>query len=102
MSVAQAVDPEEALVASVSSCHMLWFLSLAAKEQRVVESYRDEAWAVLGRGADGRMAILEVHLRPRVLFGAGDPGPDGLARLHHAAHEACFIANSIRAVVVVE
>ena len=102
LSVAAAVDPEEAFVASVSSCHMLWFLALAAKEGRVVESYRDEAWALLGPGPDGRAAILEVHLRPRIVFGAGDPGAEGLARLHHAAHEECFIANSIRGVVLVE
>jgi organic hydroperoxide reductase OsmC/OhrA len=102
MSVAAAVDPEEAFVASVSSCHMLWFLALAAKEGRVMDSYRDEAWALLGPGPDGRIAIQEVHLRPRIVFGDGDPGPEGLARLHHAAHEECFIANSIRGVVQVE
>ncbi len=102
MSVAEAVDPEEAFVASVSSCHMLWFLALAAKEGRVVDSYRDEAWALLGPGPDGRVAILEVHLRPRIAFSGGDPGPEGLARLHHAAHAECFIANSIRGRVLVE
>ena len=100
LSVAEAVDPEEAFVASVASCHMLWFLSLAAQQGRVVESYRDDASATLGRDGSGQLAILDVYLRPAVEFGPGsDPGPDGLAALHHAAHARCFIANSIRATV---
>ena len=100
LSVAEAVDPEEAFVASVASCHMLWFLSIAAQQGQVVESYRDDASAALGRDGSGRLAILDVYLRPRVEFGAGsDPGAEGLAALHHAAHTRCFIANSIRATI---
>lgn len=100
LSVAEAVDPEEAFVASVASCHMLWFLSIAAQQGHVVESYRDAATATLGRDGSGQLAILDVYLRPAVEFGAGsDPGAAGLAALHHAAHARCFIANSIKATI---
>jgi len=98
-----AVDPEEALVAAVASCHMLWFLSLAAEQGYVVDSYSDAAEGRMGRFADGRTGITEVVLRPRVLV-SGDAPPDASAvnALHHAAHERCYIANSIRAEVRVE
>lgn len=92
-----AVDPEEAFVASLSSCHMLWFLSLAAKQGFVVDSYRDDALGRMGRDAGGRLAMLEVILRPAVRFAAGRaPTADELARLHHAAHDECFIARSVK------
>ena len=100
LSVAEAVDPEEAFVASVASCHMLWFLSIAAQQGHVVESYRDAASATLGRDRSGQLAILDVYLCPAVEFGAGNgPGAAGLAALHHAAHARCFIANSIKATI---
>jgi organic hydroperoxide reductase OsmC/OhrA len=103
LSVAEAVDPEEAFIAAVASCHMLWFLSIAAGRGFVVEAYRDEAWAAIGRGAGGGAEITDVFLRPRVQFAAGgDPGPAGLAELHHAAHARCLIANSIRSEVHIE
>ena len=100
LSVAEAVDPEEAFVASVASCHMLWFLAIAARRGYVVDSYRDAASAVMGPDAGGRLAILDVYLRPTVRFadGKGVAG-EGLAELHHAAHVECFIANSIRSAV---
>lgn len=92
-----AVDPEEAFVAALSSCHMLWFLSLAAAAGWVVDDYRDDALGVLARNAQGRMAMTVVTLRPAVSFGgASQPDASELARLHHAAHEACFIASSVR------
>ncbi|TBU97410.1 OsmC family protein [Phytopseudomonas dryadis] len=96
MSDASAVDPEEAFVASLSSCHMLWFLSLAAKQGFQVDRYEDCARGTLARDSQGKLAMTEVVLRPRVSFGAG-PQPDApqLQALHHAAHEACFIANSV-------
>ncbi len=96
------VDPEEALVASVSSCHMLWFLDLARHAGLVVETYRDEALGEMTRIAPGRMAITRIVLRPGIRF--ADPQPDAatIARLHAEAHDRCFIANSIRADVVVE
>jgi organic hydroperoxide reductase OsmC/OhrA len=103
MSVAAAVDPEEAFVAAVASCHMLWFLSIAAERGYVIDEYRDQAWAVLGRGADGGIAITDIHLRPLVRFApGGDLGAAATGELHHAAHARCLIANSIRAEVHIE
>jgi organic hydroperoxide reductase OsmC/OhrA len=96
------VDPEEALVASASSCHMLWFLHLAKDAGLDVASYRDEAVGTLGKGADGRIAITRIALRPRIEFAGEAPASEILARLHHAAHERCFIANSLKGEVVVE
>lgn len=97
MSVAAAVDPEEAFVASLSSCHMLWFLSIAAKRGYAVEGYRDEAVGVMAKDSSGRTAMTLVTLRPVVEFG-GDRRPtiDDLFDLHREAHEQCYIANSVR------
>ena len=97
MSDASAVDPEEAFVASLSSCHLLWFLDLACRAGWVVDTYQDAASGVLAKNADGLLAMTEVILRPAVRF-AGDHQPDAaeITRLHHAAHAACFIANSVR------
>lgn len=96
-SDASAVDPEEAFVASLSSCHMLWFLALAAQQGFQVERYRDQALGVMAENAEGRLAMTEVLLRPQVCFG-GERQPDAeqLHALHHRAHEACFIANSVK------
>lgn len=103
MSDPAAVDPEEALVAAVSSCHMLFFLAYAAKDGLVVDHYRDQAVGVMGRDDRGRVAITAVTLRPAVRF-SGDRLPDAAAidDLHHRAHDHCYIANSIRAPVTVE
>lgn len=97
MSDAAAVDPEEAFVGSLSSCHLLWFLDLACRAGWVVDDYRDAATGVLAKDAQGRLAMTVVTLRPAVRF-VGDRQPDAaeIHRLHHAAHEACFIANSVR------
>jgi organic hydroperoxide reductase OsmC/OhrA len=96
-SDAAAVDPEELFVASLSSCHMLWFLDLACRAGWCVDAYDDDAVGTLAKDAQGRLAMTEVVLRPVVDFG-GDRRPDAaeVARLHHAAHAACFIANSVR------
>jgi len=97
MSVVAAVDPEEAFVASLSSCHMLWFLSIAAKRGFVVESYRDEAIGVMARNSTGRMAMTLVTLRPAAEFGGEKlPTADDVVALHHEAHKQCFIANSVQ------
>ncbi len=98
-----AVDPEEAFVAALSSCHLLWFLDLAARAGWVVDDYRDKASGLLARDERGRMAITQVTLRPRVRFG-GDrqPSAEQHAELHHQAHEHCYIAQSVRADVVCE
>jgi organic hydroperoxide reductase OsmC/OhrA len=95
------VDPEEAFVASLSSCHMLFFLDFARRAGVVVTSYEDEAEGVMEKGADGRMRISKVTLRPRIAF-AEAPDSAALDALHHKAHEACFIANSVTSEVVVE
>ena len=96
-SDASAVDPEEAFIASVSSCHMLWFLSLAAQQGFRVDRYEDAAEGTLGTMPDGRQGMTEVVLRPDITFsGARLPADADVEGLHHAAHERCFIANSIR------
>jgi organic hydroperoxide reductase OsmC/OhrA len=102
-SDAAAVDPEEAFVASLSSCHMLFFVDFARRGGWVVDSYADEAEGVLEKRDDGKMWMSRVTLRPRVTWG-GDAQPDdaAIADLHHRAHEACFIANSVTTEVVVE
>ena len=96
MSVEAAVDPEEALVAALASCHMLWFLSLAAGRGLCVEDYADAAAGVMGHNAAGRVAMVRVTLHPRVLFGGAQlPTREDLVQLHAQAHEECFIANSV-------
>jgi organic hydroperoxide reductase OsmC/OhrA len=96
-SVAEAVDPEEAFVATLSSCHMLWFLSIAAKRGFVVESYRDEAAGIMAMNADGKLAITRVTLQPNAQFsGERQPSKDDVKDLHHEAHEQCFIASSVK------
>lgn len=102
-SDAAAVDPEEAFVASLSSCHMLWFLDVAARAGWVVDSYRDEATGTLARNAEGQQAMTRVVLRPAVQFAPEKtPTADELHVLHHRAHAACFIANSVKTEVVCE
>lgn len=96
------VDPEEALVASASACHMLWFLHLARDAGLDVAAYRDEARGTMAKDERGRMAMVRIVLRPRIEFAGEAPGPEALARLHHEAHESCFIANSLRTEIVVE
>ncbi|MDM5179624.1 OsmC family protein [Massilia sp. DJPM01] len=103
MSDPAALDPEEALVASVSSCHMLFFLSLAARAGHVVDDYRDRAVGTLDKNADGKMAMTKIVLRPAISFADGTrPDAAQLDALHHAAHAQCYIASSIKADVVIE
>lgn len=103
MSDARAVDPEEAFVASLASCHMLWFLSIAAKHGYLVDAYADDASGLMAKNPAGRLAVTSVTLRPQVAFsGAKLPDRAALDALHHEAHEACFIAASIRSEVVIE
>jgi organic hydroperoxide reductase OsmC/OhrA len=97
------VDPEEAFVASLASCHMLWFLSLAARRGFCVDHYADSAVGTLARNDAGKQAITRVVLRPAVAFsGPRQPSRADLDALHHEAHDACFIANSVRTEVVCE
>ncbi|MFN6129961.1 MAG: OsmC family protein [Planctomycetota bacterium] len=97
MSDASAVDPEEAFVASLSSCHMLWFLSIAAKRKFRIDRYRDVAVGVMNKNAEGRMCMLTVTLNPEVQF-SGDvlPTSEEIHEMHHEAHDECFIANSVK------
>jgi organic hydroperoxide reductase OsmC/OhrA len=102
-SVVEAVDPEEALVAAASSCHMLTFLYLAAKRGFVVESYADDAFGVLDKNPEWKLAITRITLRPRIEFSSNKiPSSAELEALHHSAHEECYIASSIKSEVVVE
>lgn len=97
LSDAAAVDPEEAFVSALSSCHMLWFLSIAAERGFCVDSYSDAATGVPGKNQAGKMAMKEVILRPEVNFsGELMPSREQIDQLHHAAHEQCFIANSVK------
>ena len=100
MSDAAAVDPEEAFVASLAACHMLWFLSLAAQQGHVVDRYRDAATGVMTKNAAGKLWISAVTLRPEVHFGGErQPSAEALLQLHRHAHEQCFIANSVKSEV---
>ncbi len=92
-----AVDPEEMFVASLSSCHMLWFLVFAVKRKFVVERYSDSAVGIMEKNPQGRMAMTVVTLRPRVEFsGERLPSREEVEQMHHRAHEECFIANSVK------
>lgn len=102
-SVEANVDPEEAFVASLSSCHMLFFLSIAARNGFVVENYTDRATGLLAKDSAGRLAMTKVTLKPDVTW-SGDKRPSRklLEEMHHEAHEKCFIANSVKTEVVTE
>jgi organic hydroperoxide reductase OsmC/OhrA len=99
---ASRVDPESALVAALSSCHMLTFLALAARRRLTVNRYRDDAVGFMEKNADGRLAVTRAVLRPAVEFEGPAPSAADLEKLHHLAHEHCFIANSVRTEVTVE
>jgi organic hydroperoxide reductase OsmC/OhrA len=98
-SVAGNVDPEEALVAALASCHMLFFLSLAARRGFVVDQYRDAAQGTMARNAQGRMPMTKVILNPRVEYAGSGPDRAMEEQLHHLAHELRYIANSVTTVV---
>ena len=102
-SDAAAVDPEEMFVAAIASCHMLWFLSIAAKKHYCVDSYRDHAVGEMGKNAGGKLVVTRVTLHPAVVF-SGESVPDAYALnvLHHEAHNECFIANSVKSEILCE
>ncbi len=103
MSVAENIDPEEAFVASLSSCHMLWFLAIAGKKRFVVDSYTDNAVGYLEKFEDGKMWMSKIVLKPEIVFsGDRQPGAEELEQLHETAHENCYIANSVATEVVIE
>jgi organic hydroperoxide reductase OsmC/OhrA len=101
-SVEAAVDPEEALVAATASCHMLTFLWLAAKAGFNIASYTDNAVGEMATLEDGRQWVAKITLDPQIEWIGDQPSADELAKLHHHAHQQCFIANSIRAEIVVK
>lgn len=97
LSDTEAVDPEEAFVASLASCHLLWFLSIAARRGFVVDRYRDHPLGVMARNNEGRLAMTVVTLRPEVAFaGTCQPDRDEVLAMHEQAHQECFIANSVK------
>ncbi|MBL8402949.1 MAG: OsmC family protein [Dechloromonas sp.] len=95
-----AVDPEEAFVASLASCHLLWFLAIAARRGFRIDRYSDQPVGIMARNEAGKLAITRVTLRPAAVF-SGDrlPTPDEIRQMHHQAHEECFIASSVRSEV---
>ena len=102
-SVEANVDPEEAFIAALSSCHMLTFLGIAAKQKYVIDSYVDDAIGVLEEDESGRSSVTVVTLRPRIEFvGSKVPSSAQLDKLHHLAHNNCFIANSVKTEIRVE
>ncbi|MFZ6720821.1 OsmC family protein [Undibacterium sp. Ji49W] len=103
MSEAGNVDPEEALVAALASCHMLFYLSFVAQRGYVLDQYQDLAVGIMDKNAQGKRAITRIHLRPHESYtGAQQPGLQEREELHHMAHEQCYIANSIHAEVIIE
>lgn len=100
--VTAAVDPEEAVTAALASCHMLFFLAYASKAGYVVDSYADAPEAQLEKGSDGKEWLTHFTLRPAVAFKERAPGAEEFAALHHRAHEACYIANSVKGGVTME
>ena len=101
-AVEEAADPEEMFIAALSNCHMLTFLHKARLAGFVVKSYRDAASGVMEEIAPGRMAVTKVALKPQIAWEGAAPDAEALARLHHEAHEECFIANSVKTQVTVD
>ena len=96
-----AGDPEEAYIASISSCHMLWFLSVAVEKRCVVERYEDNAEGVLGKNEEGRLAMTKVTLKPKVTFKGSTLTRGQVTEMHQMAHEKCFIASSVKTTITI-
>jgi organic hydroperoxide reductase OsmC/OhrA len=96
------VDPEEAFIASLSSCHMLFFIDYARRDGWTIDSYHDEAEGLMEKRPDGKIAMTRVTLRPRIIWHGIAPDEEAIADLHHRAHEDCFIANSVNSEVTIE
>jgi len=97
-----AVDPEEAFVASAASCHMLFFLDISRRAGLIITGYDDEAEGLMEKGADGKMRITRITLRPKIVWSGDPPDQAQIDELHHKSHEACFIANSITSEIAIE
>ena len=96
------IDPEEAFVASISSCHMLTYLYVASRKGFEISSYEDNAVGVLTKNERGAVWVSSVILHPRITYGAKTPTPEEVEQMHHAAHDQCFIANSVKTDIKVE
>ena len=96
------VDPERALVASLSACHMLTFLAIAARKRLVVDAYEDEASGVMTKNAKGKLFVSHVTLRPKITWAGDPPSAEEIEKMHHLSHEECFIANSVLTEIAVE
>lgn len=97
MSDPSVIDPEEAFLASLSSCHLLFFLSIAAKKKIIVEKYEDHVEGIMGENEDGKTAMLSVILNPAISFSGNNlPSPETIHQIHELAHDSCFIANSVK------
>jgi len=102
-SVEENVDPEEAFIASISSCHLLFFLQIAAKRKFIIEEYIDQTVGIMEQDEQGKTSMTKVILRPHVKFsGERQPTLEQLEKMHHLAHEQCFIANSVKSEIVTE
>ena len=100
MSDPSLIDPEEAFLASLSSCHLLFFLSIAAKRKLVVEKYEDHVQGTMGANSEGKTAMLTVTLNPAIIFsGPEQPSAETIRQIHELAHESCFIANSVKTII---
>lgn len=102
-SIEENVDPEEALIAAISSCHMLAFLYVAAKRNFVVDEYTDNVSGLMEKNSEGKYAVTKATLRPKIKFsGAEQPTRQQLEEMHHQAHEECYIANSVKTKITTE
>ena len=95
-------NPEELLLAAISSCHMLSFLAIASKAGWVVDSYDDQASAKLAKDSENHMAVTEATLRPKAIFSGKQPTAEDIKKLHDKAHHVCFIANNVKTQITVE
>ncbi|HEV7782243.1 MAG TPA: OsmC family protein [Chitinophagaceae bacterium] len=96
MSDASLIDPEEAFLASLSSCHMLFFLSIAAKKRIIVERYKDHITGMMGPDSEGKMAMLNATLDPVIIFSGDQPSTETIRGIHELAHQSCYIASSVK------
>jgi organic hydroperoxide reductase OsmC/OhrA len=102
MSDASALDPEEAFVAAISSCHMLFFLSIAASSNYIIETYEDKAEGIMSKNESGQMVMADIILKPKIIFsGPNIPTAEQINSLHDSAHKKCYLANSVKSTIKV-
>jgi len=101
-SVEENVDPEEAFIASLSSCHLLFFLGIAAKKKILVDSYIDYAEGILEENEDGKLAMTRIMLNPTIIYSGKQPSDKEIQKIHHLSHQQCFLANSVKTIITVK